>query len=99
MAEIFNGGMNWLKQKWRLLVVWLRLTALAAAVKKGTVNMDMVLGVLRAVLAALGGWLINKGYVDAGQAESLTGAIIVIITGIWSILSKQKTAKAMKAAQ
>lgn len=85
--------MNWLKQKWRLLVVWLRLALLAHAAKKGEVTMEMILGVIRALLAAGGGWLINKGYADAGQVESLVGALLVIVAGIWSIVQKARQPK------
>lgn len=61
--------------------------------------MDMILGVVRAVLAALGGWLIQKGYVDQGQVDALIGALLVIVTGIWSILSKRKAARALEEAK
>ena len=61
--------------------------------------MDMIMGVLRAVLAALGGWLIQKGYIDQGQVDALIGALLVLITGIWSILSKRKMARELAAAR
>ena len=91
--------MNWIKQKWLLLVAWMKTMRLVAALKKGEADMDMILGVLRAVLAALGGWLINKGYVDAGQVDALIGAVLVIITGIWSIVAKRKMAQELAMAK
>lgn len=82
-----------------MLVAWLRLAALTNAIRKGRANMDMILGVLRAVLAAVGGWLIQKGYVDQGQVDALIGALLVLVTGIWSILSKRKAARELAEAR
>jgi hypothetical protein len=52
--------------------------------------MDMFLGVVRAVLAAGGGWAVGKGYVDQATADQVIGAALVIGTAGWSVWSKKK---------
>lgn len=52
--------------------------------------MDMFLGVVRAVLAAAGGWAVGKGYVDQASADQIIGAVIVIGTAGWSVWSKKQ---------
>lgn len=47
-------------------------------------------GIARAVLAALGGYLVGKGLIDNETANNLVGAAVVIVTGVWSILNKKK---------
>lgn len=50
----------------------------------------MIGGIVRALLAALGGVLVTKGVVDNGTVESIAGAAAVIVTGVWSVLSKRR---------
>lgn len=47
-------------------------------------------GIVRAVLAALGGYLVGKGYFDQAAVNELVGAGVVIATGVWSVLNKRK---------
>ena len=91
--------MSWLRQKLRLLWVLIKVSALTTALKKGRVEMDMIMGVLRAILAAVGGWMINKGYADSALIEGAIGAILTLVTAIWSIISKKKAAQAIAAAK
>lgn len=51
--------------------------------------MDKILGVARAVLAAGAGYLVGKGYIDQGMADQLVGAVLLISTAIWSVVSKK----------
>jgi len=51
---------------------------------------EAVAGVVRAILAALGGYLVGKGVIDNETANNLAGAAVVIVTGVWSILNKKK---------
>lgn len=48
-----------------------------------------VFGILRAVLAAVGGMLVANGYVNASDWAQINGAIIVVVTAIWSVLEKR----------
>ena len=50
--------------------------------------MEMILGVVRALLAALGGYIISKGWADQGTVDGLVGAVLVVVAGLWSIISK-----------
>lgn len=52
-------------------------------------SLPYVMGILRAVLAAGGGYLVNQGLITASQIEPISGAVIIIGTAIWSIASKK----------
>lgn len=51
-------------------------------------DMGMVMGVVRALLAALGGYAVAKGWFDSATVNSLVGAGTVIATAVWSVYSK-----------
>jgi hypothetical protein len=48
-------------------------------------------GVVRTILAAGGGVLVGKGWIDSETAVALAGAFATIFTAVWSIRSKRKT--------
>jgi hypothetical protein len=50
---------------------------------------EAVGGIVRAILAAGAGYLAGKGFIDAGMADQLVGAGVLIVTAIWSVLSKK----------
>jgi len=50
---------------------------------------DMVKGIVRAVLAALGGYVAAKGWFDAAGWNEIVGAVPVVIAAIWSVASKK----------
>jgi hypothetical protein len=52
-------------------------------------NKEQVLGTLRHSLTFLGGLLVAQGLVDDTIVAELSGAIITLIGGIWSILVKK----------
>lgn len=83
--------MNWLKRKWLWLVVAVRTAILTRALKKGRMDMEMILGVVRALLAAAGGYMINQGWADQGTVDGMIGAILVVLAGVWSIINKAKS--------
>ena len=62
-------------------------------------TMEMALGIIRAVLAAGGGLLVNHGWADDGTVEGITGAILVISSGVWSVVNKAKAKKTLDAAK
>lgn len=47
-------------------------------------------GVVRTILAAVGGVLVGKGYIDSETAVSLAGALATVAAAIWSVKSKRK---------
>ena len=49
-----------------------------------------IAGLVRAVLAAVGGIAVSKGYTDESTMTTLIGAVTVLFTGAWSIFSKMK---------
>ena len=50
---------------------------------------DMVWGVVRAVLAAAGGYFVGAGVVDNATMNDIIGAIGIIFAAGWSIWSKK----------
>ncbi len=50
---------------------------------------EIVLGIVRHTLTFVGGILITKGLVDASSVQELSGALITLIGGVWSILQKK----------
>ena len=50
--------------------------------------METILGIVRALLSAGAGYLVGKGVLDAGLANELIGAGVVVFTAIWSALAK-----------
>lgn len=48
-------------------------------------NANVVMGILRAVVPGLVGYLVGKGYIPAGEAADLTAAIITIGAAGWSV--------------
>lgn len=49
-------------------------------------------GVVRTVVAALGGLAVGRGWIDADTMTALAGAAATIGVAIWSIVSKRKAA-------
>lgn len=47
-------------------------------------NMDQLTGILRAILAAGGGLLVQKGLVDAGTVTAVVGGLVTIFVAVWS---------------
>ncbi|MCF8472904.1 MAG: hypothetical protein K9G27_08955 [Sphingomonadaceae bacterium] len=50
---------------------------------------EMTWGVVRAVLAAGGGYLVARGMIDAGTLETVLGALGTLFVAGWSIWSKK----------
>jgi len=49
-------------------------------------------GIVRTVLAAGAGALVAKGYGDIETWNTIIGGLVVIGTGIWSVVQKKKSA-------
>ena len=52
-------------------------------------NSDQIGGILRAILAALGGFVIAKGYTDAATFATVSGAIVALGVALWSVRSNK----------
>jgi len=47
-------------------------------------TLDAVLGVVRAVIAAAGGWLIGKGYASQSDVEQFSAFALLAVPAAWS---------------
>jgi hypothetical protein len=52
-------------------------------------NKNEVYGVVRTILAAVGGYFAGQGMIDSETAVALAGAGATIIAAVWSIRSKR----------
>lgn len=53
---------------------------------------EQALGIVRHTLTFLGGLLITKGLVDESMVQELSGAVLTLVGGIWSIVAKNTPA-------
>lgn len=51
---------------------------------------EQVAGVVRAVVAALGGYLVARGVTDMETVAAVAGAVATLAAAVWSVLSKRK---------
>ncbi|MGA1111743.1 MAG: hypothetical protein ACO3VO_09115 [Ilumatobacteraceae bacterium] len=54
---------------------------------------EQVAGVVRAVVAALGGYLVARGVTDMETVAAVAGAVATLAAAVWSVLSKRNEAK------
>lgn len=50
---------------------------------------EMILGLVRHTLTFIGGILIMKGIVDEATFTEISGALITLIGGVWSVTIKK----------
>lgn len=50
---------------------------------------EKVLGILRHLFTFGGGIVVAKGFIDESLYVELSGALLTLIGGVWSILSKK----------
>lgn len=51
---------------------------------------EQVAGIVRALIAALGGYLVGKGFADAETIAAVGGAAATIAAAVWSVYAKRK---------
>lgn len=49
-----------------------------------------IAGVVRALIAAAGGYLVGQGLIDAETATAITGAVTTLAVALWSVYTKRK---------
>ena len=54
---------------------------------------EQIAGVIRALSAAIGGYFVGKGVVDADTVAAIGGGLATVATAIWSIWSKKQAGK------
>ncbi len=52
-------------------------------------NSDQMTGIIRAILAAVGGLLVQRGYVDQQTLTTIIGAIMTLAAAAWSVHNNQ----------
>ena len=52
-------------------------------------NNEILLGLVRHILTAVGGVLIAKGTVDQSTVETVVGGVAAIVGALWSVFSKK----------
>ena len=57
-------------------------------------NVQEVMGVVRAVLSGVGGILVTKGFLGSSDVEIVVGAVVSVVTVVWSVLQKRGKAPA-----
>jgi hypothetical protein len=50
---------------------------------------EKVLGILRHLFTFVGGFIVTKGFIDESLYLELSGALLTLIGGVWSVLSKK----------
>ncbi len=53
---------------------------------------EIVAGIIRHALTALGGIMVGAGYVTSDDWTAIAGALAVLIGVVWSVISKRVTA-------
>jgi len=51
---------------------------------------EIVLGIVRHLLTALGGVLVTRGLADAAGVESAAGALLSLAGFVWSVVAKAR---------
>lgn len=60
-------------------------------------TIDQITGVIRAILAALGGFILAKGWISVEYWNWLVGGVISIIPVIWTLINNRPAAIAATA--
>ena len=53
-------------------------------------NGDQVWGIIRTILAAGGGYVVAKGYIDNETLAAILGGLGTIFVAVWSVWSKRQ---------
>lgn len=49
-------------------------------------------GIIRAIAAGAGGYLVGKGWIDEPTMMAIVGAVATIGVAVWSVFAKRKAA-------
>ncbi len=47
-------------------------------------------GIVRIVTTLTGGYLAQKGLASQAETEGIAGALLIAVTGVWSIIAKRR---------
>jgi len=51
---------------------------------------EQIAGIVRALVAAVGGYFVGKGFADAETVAAVAGAAATLVVAVWSVYSKKK---------
>lgn len=54
---------------------------------------EQIAGVIRAIVAAVGGYFVGKGVVDADTVATIGGSLATLATAVWSVWAKKPSAE------
>ena len=57
-------------------------------------NAEQVGGIVRTILAGIGGVAVSKGLIDDATMLSIAGALGTIAVAVWSVIAKRRAAAA-----
>ena len=52
---------------------------------------EQIMGIVRHVLTFVGGIVVAKGFASEELTMEITGGVMTLVGGVWSIISKNKT--------
>lgn len=55
-----------------------------------SLSKDQFFGIVRHVLTFVGGFLVMQGLIDEEMVTEISGAVVTLAGGIWSIIDKNK---------
>lgn len=50
---------------------------------------EQIAGVIRAIVAAVGGYFVGKGVIDADTVTTIGGSLATLATAVWSVWAKK----------
>lgn len=50
---------------------------------------EQIAGIVRALVAAVGGYFVGKGLLDGATMETIAGAVATLATAVWSVWAKK----------
>lgn len=53
-------------------------------------DMNMINGVIRAVVPAALAYAVGKGWISAGAVGEITSAVVAVAAAVWSVVSNKK---------
>jgi type III secretory pathway component EscV len=66
------------------------MVASAFSMERKMITGEQIAGIVRAIVAALGGYLVGQGMVDAETMTAVAGAAATIAAAGWSVWSKNR---------
>jgi len=63
--------------------------SISKLLKGETMTADQITGILRAILTAIGGYVVGRGIVDQATANEIIGALLTLVGAGWSIYSNR----------